>query len=567
MWHRRSELVLALTVICLGWSAAAAAAALPPTATVSNAVVTDAGGVLLATMTFTTRFTETGATGEARATALRLAGGKLYRLRTCVSAKAAQRAPQATCATAQAAPALLGSLIAPTPAPAALLNVERPAAGEAAATIAAVLVVDEQRDGRWVAYASSWPAAGLPAAGVAVPAVDQTQGSVLAPQGLVRPGTRQGGVDSGAQDSVCLGTETAATAPAQGSSTALGELAAPYEVQQQTTATLRGTMILLHGGTWQAHGAGALEWMRGDAARWRARGWRTVNGDYRPCARSVEDALALLDRVRATYGDARPICIVGQSAGGHLALVVASQRRQVSCVVSLAGIADTEALAHESAYRDSAGGSTALPISLVNVLVSAFGADRIALYSPTLTGVAARVLYGVSRTDSFIPWTQATDFAAAQAARDPDGYVDVQHLDGDDLDWVHGRASGAAAAEFRAREDLLIAPLIRGAVSAPAGVGVQRLRSRGVRLVVSCPSSCRLALKLTLDRRTARRLNLPTTVATATARRAKHGSAPVVVRLSARGRAGITKRTRLHVSVAMTANGKTKRFTARVAVR
>lgn len=564
---RRTQRVVVLATICLAWSATPAAAALPALATIRNVVLPDAGGGPLTTMSFATDFTDATATGTARAISLRLIGGERYRLRTCVWAKAPQRAPQSHCESTQVAPNLLGSLLAATAAPTATLTVPRPAAGEASATIAGVVVVDELHDGLWVPYASSWPAGGLSAAGVAVPAVGEAAGSVLGGQGIALPGVRQGGIDTLAQDSICVGTDVPVTAPSRGSSTALGTLAAPYEVEEPARPQPVGIMILLHGGTWMAHGAGALNSMRDAGARWRARGWRTVNGDYRPCGQSADDALALFDRVRATYGDVRPICIDGQSAGGHLAMVIASRRPQVSCVVSEAGVADLTALAGESAYRGPASDTQLVPIALVNAVVAAFGADRLAQYSPTASGMTARVLFGIPADDSFVPWSQATDFAKAQASRDASAYVDVQRLDGDDVDWGHGRASTAAIAGFHAREERLTAPLISGAVTAPPAVPVQRLQRLGLRAVVTCPSACRVQAKLVLDRRTARRLGIASTIGSAAARRKTHGSGPLVVRLSSRARRSVPRRTRLRLVVAMSTNGTTKHFTTRVAVR
>ncbi|HEV7805844.1 MAG TPA: alpha/beta hydrolase [Solirubrobacteraceae bacterium] len=521
----------------------------------------------LTTMSFATDFTDATATGTARAISLRLTGGDRYRLRTCVWAKAPQRAPQSKCETTQAAPNLIGSLLAATAAPTASLTIPRPAAGEASATIAGLVVVDELRDGLWVPYASSWPAGGLSSAGVAVPAVGEASGSVLTGQGITLPGVRQGGIDTLAQDSICVGPPRPAPAPSQGSGTALGTLAAPYEVEEPARPQPVGIMILLHGGTWMAHGPGALGSMHDSAARWRARGWRTVNGDYRPCGQSVDDALALFDRVRATYGDARPICIGGQSAGGHLAMVIASRRPQVSCVVSEAGVADLTALASESAYRGPESDSQRVPIALVNAVVAAFGADRLAQYSPTASGLAARVLFGIPASDSFVPWSQATDFAKAQASRNARAYVDVQRLEGDDVRWGHGTASTAAVANFRAREERLIAPLVSGAVTVPAAVPVQRLLREGLRVTVSCPSSCRVHAKLVLDRRTASRLGIVPTIGAAAARRKTHGSGALVVRLSSRARRALPRRARLRVVVEMSTNGETKRFVSRVRVR
>jgi acetyl esterase/lipase len=86
---------------------------------------------------------------------------------------------------------------------------------------------------------------------------------------------------------------------------ALGALPFYYEVGEPSGAYAgrppRGVLILLHGGGWVANGGAAAQDVRGEADRWRARGWRTVNSSYRACGSSLTDALLLYDRVAGTW--------------------------------------------------------------------------------------------------------------------------------------------------------------------------------------------------------------------------------------------------------------------------
>lgn len=557
---------MATTIFALGASSASAAGVAPDG--VSNPVTVSQGGSSVGTMSLTTTLDSTTASGTARAGSLRLPSGHSYRIQTCVWAKWPAAPPQTQCESEVATADLLGGLTG-VRSPTAQLTIQRPAAGTAAATIAAIVIVDmKDSAGRWVGYASSWPQDGMPSAGVAVPAVDQSSGAVLAPQGNVLPGVRQGGINTGTQDSICQGTYTPATAPAQGSTDALGSLPAPYEVGEPLAGGRpRGVMIVLHGGTWQMYGPGAMESTRDDADRWRGRGWRTVLGDYRPCADSIDDVVALFDRVREVYGSARPICVTGQSAGGHLALLLASVRPQVACVVSEAGPADLTKLAGQVATARDGSPSTIIPVQLSNVTVSAFGADRQAQISPTKRGVAGRVLFGIAASDAGIPWAQATDFAAAQRARDASSYVDTQRLDDGGESWVHADVSPAALQRFHQREEALVEPLVNGGMAVSRSIRLKTLRRSGLRLAYTCPGSCKVKAKLALDARTARRLKLSAAIGSARGSRARFGTSRLAVKLGAKARSRVRARRTLRVVLTMSGDGATKRFAANVRLR
>lgn len=70
---------------------------------------------------------------------------------------------------------------------------------------------------------------------------------------------------------------------------------------------------------------GALDWTRRGyvAASFAAHGEETA----------VDEAVAAYDRLRSEYPDVA-ICAVGESAGGHMALMVAARRPEVECVVA-----------------------------------------------------------------------------------------------------------------------------------------------------------------------------------------------------------------------------------------
>jgi acetyl esterase/lipase len=105
------------------------------------------------------------------------------------------------------------------------------------------------------------------------------------------------------------------------------------------TAYARGVMITIHGGAWISTGAAAMAGEAPEAERYASQGWLVHNIDYRPGRYAVRDTLAAYDRIRRLHPRS-PICASGDSAGGHLALMVAARRPSLTCAISNAGPTD-----------------------------------------------------------------------------------------------------------------------------------------------------------------------------------------------------------------------------------
>ncbi len=523
--HRHTLVACLAGLVALAACAPAASAAVPAQVTVADPLVAS-NGQSLGEMRFTVTHDSDSAGGRVISTSLRLRSGGTFRIRTCVSFKAPDTAPQSQCEQTQLKVNFLSALTGLT-APAVGMTVARPPSGKPAGTIAGRIIIDEYAGAEWHAVANSWPREGLAATGVPVPAVDQTSGPVLPPQGGPLAGVRPGGINDRTQDSICLPVSDAGGG-SRGSTTALGSLPFPYEVEEPANGKPAvGTMILLHGGGWFQVGNGVMQGMRGEADRWRSRGWRTVNSSYRACGASSEDVVAVHDRVVATYGRQAPTCASGQSSGGHLALLLAALRPSLACVISEGGPADLLSLAGQSEPDAHGQRSSFGPITVVNMAVAAFGADRLASMSPTRLTVRARTLFALAAQDVAIPFAQARGFVAAQKARNRDAYVDTLHLGVGDVRWVHGLVSPKSLSALREREKLLVAPLVTASLAAPKAVRVRSLRRSGLRVSFSCPTSCTVTARLTLG---ARR------IATGKARRVAFGAGRMRLRLSGAAR-------------------------------
>ena len=200
----------------------------------------------------------------------------------------------------------------------------------------------------------------------------------------------------------------------------------------------KGVVLAIHGGGWVMVGPGALRAMDGDVLRWNERGYTVVNVDYRAGAASVDDALAFYDAIRRWQPHAK-VGATGQSAGGHLSMMIAAQRSDLDFVVSLAGPSDLVHL-NEGTERSR---------QLKE------GVDRLwnpagqVANSPALQAgrMGARMLLGTGARDELVPPMQDERMRRAR----PD-LVQTMVLAPGDRPFIHAGVSDADYAAFFQRE-------------------------------------------------------------------------------------------------------------------
>jgi dipeptidyl aminopeptidase/acylaminoacyl peptidase len=125
--------------------------------------------------------------------------------------------------------------------------------------------------------------------------------------------------------------------------------AAPADPKiDRPAGTPRGIVLVIHGGAWRKVGRDAVASMRGEARRFRRRGWITHVIDHRRLHRSYGDVQAYFDRLRRRHPRTR-ICAYGTSSGGHLALMLAQRRPSLSCVIAVG--APSDLVRWPAAYR------------------------------------------------------------------------------------------------------------------------------------------------------------------------------------------------------------------------
>lgn len=402
--------------------------------------------------------------GRIAASTITLAPGARYRLATCLRLESPATDGHRECRRREVD--LRGATQPRAETPSALDGVVPGAVTQVADSFAHGLVlVEVRRSGTWEVLASS-PTSGLDVAAVR-PAGSGSPEKPLPATLVSRFATAPdlvGGVDTGAPESFCHGTDSGPASPPPAGVTAYGidpGAAFYHEVGEPSGSfagkPAKGVMVLVHGSGWLLHGAAMAATLRADADRWRERGWRTVATTHRPCAASLTDVMTLVDRVLAGRPGGAPVCLTGFSAGGQLALMAAAMRPAIDCVVAGGTPTDLTTIADQrvDSWRTFPDG----PLMVRNVAMAAFGSERLAELSPAKHPIRARLLVATGADDWAIPWAQAEQIRSAQRARDPAAVVRLLKLEGGSVPWAHAPVSEAALRELYRLEEELVAPL------------------------------------------------------------------------------------------------------------
>lgn len=198
----------------------------------------------------------------------------------------------------------------------------------------------------------------------------------------------------------------------------------------------RGTVVLIHGGGWTAHGRDATRSMlsiAGDVSGW---GYRAISIDYAPGRAGLADVLSQLDRIHATHRH-EPVCVLGVSSGGHWALMAGAYRSWISCVIAL--IAPTDLVAPVVFAPQS---------TLAQLASAAFG-GALAAYSPLRVAdrIRGRVLLVNGVDDPVVPLAQGIVMHLALGWRSQ--LVVLPH---GDVAWGHSATTAQALTRLSATE-------------------------------------------------------------------------------------------------------------------
>jgi dipeptidyl aminopeptidase/acylaminoacyl peptidase len=191
----------------------------------------------------------------------------------------------------------------------------------------------------------------------------------------------------------------------------------------------KGVVLLLHGGGWKRDpNAYATEVQI--APLYEQLGYATAVIGYGDGAQGLRDVVDLYAKARERY-PGTPICAIGASAGGTLALLLATKEPNLACVIDLAGPTDLTMLADQ-------GGDTASGLA-----VDAFGEERLKEFSPVehASSIKAPVMMVFAVDDPVVPEQQGDELKQAL----PGAKLII--LPEGDASFIHGPGVDAAAKE------------------------------------------------------------------------------------------------------------------------
>jgi acetyl esterase/lipase len=162
-------------------------------------------------------------------------------------------------------------------------------------------------------------------------------------------------------------------------------------------------VMLIHGGGWQRSDSGYRE-QQSNAQYMQQQGYATVAIGYDEGAKGFKQVVDVYKAAHQRYPDL-PVCAVGISAGGNLALMLATREPDLACVIALSAPTDLSTVAQQDPSGDEA----------YRAAVDAFGKNRLATFSPIryVDKIKARVLLIAADSDPVVPAGQSRELAQA----------------------------------------------------------------------------------------------------------------------------------------------------------
>jgi acetyl esterase/lipase len=204
----------------------------------------------------------------------------------------------------------------------------------------------------------------------------------------------------------------------------------------------RATMVMVHGGGWAGHDERAQQLlMEVPGKLLLRRGWRVVSLDYEQGTAGLDDVLKTVRAEIARGTSSGPLCLYGESSGGHLALVAAARLGdEVDCVIGLGAPADLPL------YLATAKSGSPEHRFVARLVREYFGTSdgELKEWDPlSLIGsIKADVLLMRAGDDTLVPATQSKSFDTARPA------TRTVTLQAGELAFVHGSISARGRARY-----------------------------------------------------------------------------------------------------------------------
>lgn len=206
----------------------------------------------------------------------------------------------------------------------------------------------------------------------------------------------------------------------------------------------RGSLVMVHAGGWVGHDAAAQQQLMDRPGGLFLRGgWRVISIDYRAGAEGLQDVLDAVVTELARRSTDGPVCLYGESAGAHLALVAASRLRAIRCVIGVGAPADLALYQREAAL--SLDGLVKLVASQA---ARSFGttASELSRWSPVALArtISADTMLLHEHDDPIVSAQHALQMQAARST------IEVVELEPGDASapFVHGSVSPAGLARY-----------------------------------------------------------------------------------------------------------------------
>jgi len=250
----------------------------------------------------------------------------------------------------------------------------------------------------------------------------------------------------GDEDSSAGAAPAATTAPAEARAAvrASGVLGPPTGSAPANRP--RAVVLILHGGGWAATTDETLKAANEGTEGYRSGGFATYTVRMRAGRAAIDSATAAYDAMRRRYGARTPVCAIGASTGGHVALMLAIARPNLACVVANAAPTDLALWAREvPAAKGQIDGY--------------FGPEQ-RRYSPALRprDIRARVLLQYATNDRDVPIAQGRAFRSAR----PGGTQLVVLRPGTEY-FAHSEVDARQSAELYPRQERLLRSVARAA--------------------------------------------------------------------------------------------------------
>jgi acetyl esterase/lipase len=205
-----------------------------------------------------------------------------------------------------------------------------------------------------------------------------------------------------------------------------------------------GTLVMIHAGGWAGHDAWAQsQLMQRPGALFARRGWRVVSIDHHAGTPGLQDVLDAAGSELARRSGSGPLCLYGESSGGHLALVAASRLRAIRCVIAVGAPTDLPLYGDEAA-----AGADPLVKLVAHQVTRFFGTTlpELARWNPVdlAPSIDADVMLMHERDD---PIVSASHASRMQSVRPT---TEVVALEAGDhaARFIHGTVSGAGQARY-----------------------------------------------------------------------------------------------------------------------